>query len=378
MRFIVVCTVLFAGLAGTVVTGEEPRDSAPGEYLCVNLTPPRVCLIAVDGTISVVADIPSTRLSSIGMDGRAFNFNRLHVGELEMCQLAPGKISRDGDLETLCTFDRLKFFAAREVMPSPRGGGLAILGNPQAFDPDREPSQAANIYLLEPDRRRATALTRFQSQVGGGAEVLKWSPDGNLIAFYYAASSSAPDPNDVRLALCVVTRDGESRRLADETHMKAYSGHGADPYPGPVWSADSKTIFFIGHQESEDAGTPAGYPITYAVSANGGEIRRIGLGNPSSVTPDGRYLYCSAGSPRVKDLPCVRRRVDLTTGEYQDLGPEWRNALVSPSGQYVACFLAGPVVIFTVEGRELARIDTENHGLTKPGGVYSASWVSFK
>lgn len=246
---------------------------------------------------------------------------------------------------------------ARNTILSPDGRWLATRGSgpplPLVAAEGNEPVSQIMILDLETGESRTIlripewtpGIESSSSWLGYGPSSSSWSPDGTRIAFYYALN---PD-NPIRMfGLAVVSvENGTVTILAEPRRWGLVYGY--DAGSGPIWSPDSTTVYFAGNYElvEEQLKRPhtdprwpgeAQHAHTYSVSAEGGEWKAVAIGNPMSITPDGRYLYCSSpwwGNGGAE----LAVRVNLKTGEQRFLGHEWMEAMVSPSGKYIVTFV---------------------------------------
>ena len=166
---------------------------------------------------------------------------------------------------------------------------------------------------------------------------------------------------------------------------------------------DGKTVLFVEHGEgSSDVG------ITYVRGMDGSPAKRLGVGNPVAISPDGRWvaviperrpsqlelLPTGAGESRVLDgegkeygfgrwFPDGKRLMivarvpgqphrtyvqDLPAGRLRPITPEGAEGLaISPDGREVLCYLSdGRTVVYPIEGgppKPVLGLEPDDEGL---------------
>ncbi len=233
------------------------------------------------------------------------------------------------------------------------------------------------VYFLDLENGSVRQLTQFEDAERVLPTCrLSWSPDGNAIAFYWAPNVYGADATVLNLGVYVVGLDGVCVKLVEPCRHDP--GLGGFTYVGPIWSRDSSCVYLGGNYGRPKDGELA-LPQSYSVRVVGGGMIRLCEGTPTSMTPDGQWLYAS-------DTRGHQCRVNLQSGEVMELGAEWLGARVSPSGRYVATLPAyygqkarapgGGIQVFTPEGRLVASVPQVEIGLR--GGPEGLFWVMRK
>lgn len=238
---------------------------------------------------------------------------------------------------------------------------------------DDEPEQLHILDLASGSLKQLTSIDWGEAGGPGGvAHRPRWSPEGTEIAFYYAPTAGAFDQeNRQQYELYVVDLEGKLTKVA-EACRRPGSAHFI-PWAGPIWSPDGKTVYFVGNYEKGHNEDGQGEPLTYSVPAVGGALKRVCRGNPTSITPDGRYLFVT-GKPPTFGPESHRLRVDLRDGTEVSLGADWSDALVSPSGRYVVGAPPGALVFFTIDSNEIARVDLSKTPLNRGVSLTQGAW----
>ena len=153
---------------------------------------------------------------------------------------------------------------------SPDGGRLALTAR---YQNRRNDSYLNEIYLADVETGSLTRLTENRAPEGG----LSWAPDGSSILFTAADDQEWMNRN-TKLWL-VDPASGEHRLLS--------SGFEGTPR-GPVWSTDSRTIYFTGQQ-----GTKTNL---FSIDVASGRVEQLtdveGTLVAASFSRDrGRYVY---------------------------------------------------------------------------------------
>lgn len=234
-------------------------------------------------------------------------------------------------------------------------------------DPGRPGYHQWQVYWLDLQSGQVTCLTSWDGDAHHVPMNLSWAPDSRAVALYCAPDSRSQDPSSGAFELHAIAMGGKEKVLAEPCQRPARLG--ALTMVGPFWAADSTTVFFVGNYESGDKAVEEGFPLTYAASVQDVARKRLCLGTPTSVTPDGRFLFSSVQSSRSAYL-----RTEIATETSTDLGKEWMHAMVSRSGRYVASFPpGGHVNVWSISGERVLRVDADN--LPVIPFVGSAFWV---
>jgi Tol biopolymer transport system component len=197
-----------------------------------------------------------------------------------------------------------------------------------------------NVYLAELDADgRVSAspvpLSERRLDFNRGAE---WSPDGRHVAFYSSTGSSVRGSRSV-----VVVRDmqtGEHKELGVPFEIA----------PGPAtalrWFPDAKSVLVVARLRRD--ATPNSLPLYFAyyrLDLTTGQTTLVyepssgrHLGNRPDLSRDGRTLYFIEG-PSVDGRVMLDQllRLDLTTGDKQELRKGWLSAIaISPDNTEIA------------------------------------------
>jgi len=195
-----------------------------------------------------------------------------------------------------------------------------------------------NIFILTLGAFRP--LTRF---TGAVITQLSWSPDGRALAFYCDPTGRA-DPDFYRgpFELWTVDLAGNARKLANAGDVDVLSGARSIR---PVWSPDGQRVYFSSRPDR------ASKQVWCYVSTpgTGQDPEPLGHGVPSSISPDGRFIYVtsleqqpSPHGPRVRPY-----RLSLGTREVTELQPTMRWPKSSLSGtRIVSCSFGTTVLLF--------------------------------
>mgnify|MGYP001570937960 CR=1 FL=1 len=374
------CTALLLLALRPLAAGAEEDVQAPAvEFLALH-SDNKVYILTLDGNLSRGAesrrfdDYPVTNATA--PDGRVFSLNRpWRKPGLDIATLVPGRTITDQDFQ-LREDPRWAGYAPLWMRLSPDGKRLAFCSN----EPDRETAKrdgSFRIFTLDLATGDVRGITSFQdAEIASDSpspECFNWSPDSTKVAFYLhpnqlsASHSARWEPE-----LYVAEPDGFVRKLARGSRVSATLG--ANITFGPLWSPDGETIYFVSSYEKDLGTLEPGFPITYSVPAKGGEGKKVCLGTPTSITPDGMYVFASG--ERSTQAKAVYVRVDLETGTVEDLGADWDQAVVSRSGRYVACRPRdGGHVIFTIEGKEVCRVQGKAFHSGDGVPMHAACWV---
>ena len=328
--------------------------------------------VSLNGTVALVAR--SDRFSgllaqrhAVSRDGVLLDLNSSPGTQgLQSARLCPGSTIADTDFSVRVD-DRWRGLYPAGLSLSPDGSRLCV----KLMDFDRSSPHFNEVRLVVIDMASGDIgeLTHGLDARGHCPMQMRWSPDSKRVAFYCAPDSVAQDPAHMSYELHAVSLDGRCENLAGRCERPVHLG--AVTGAGPLWSADSRSVFFVGNYGEDGAGLERGFPLTYVVSGEGegGAPRVICSGSPSSLTPDGRYLFAS-----VRAEASAHLRVDLQTGEKTELGEEWMHALVSWSGKYVACFPPGEsLIVFSLNGEVVLRMDSSK--LPAPPAMTRAYWI---
>ncbi|MCI0349808.1 MAG: S9 family peptidase [Acidobacteriales bacterium] len=214
----------------------------------------------------------------------------------------------------------------RDTAPrwSPDGKRLAFLRGTEKEDKP----QPGNIWLLPLGGGEPWQISFLPK----GVQSLEWSPDGKTIAFTSKtkpADMKAPDEkpgrqSDVRVVTRAVYRSNSQGYLdpARPAHIWVITvpnslGESNTPKQlttgpfeenSPIWSPDSKTLYYTSRRDPEPYYRPGSTDI-YSIPATGGEatkIASVGLGfggdnTEIALSPDGKRL-AFRGAPNEKAL----------------------------------------------------------------------------
>ena len=221
----------------------------------------QIYAVAADGlNVRRLTDIGANDFPVVSPDGKSIVFQSTRDNDLELYIM-----HSDGSDQRRLTLNKGIDF---QPTWSPDSKQIAFVSNrsvPYVIDD--------NIYLMNADGSNQRQLTH-----GGHDFAPTWSPDGNFIAF------RAGPMDDT--AIYAMRADGTDLRQL---------GLGPVPDDGPVWSADSKHIFFC----ADDPQKPDTHIMDhnrniYAVDTNGNNLRRL--------TPDSYFNSCPVVSPDGKHL----------------------------------------------------------------------------
>jgi len=154
------------------------------------------------------------------------------------------------------------------------------------YDPDSTPD--ADLWIMDPDGTGGRALTPATSLAGGRYDLglVKWSPDGAMIAFT-CARASAPNGSHI----CVMNADG--------TGAGPLTTESDDWFETDfVWSPDSTRIAFNRWLQDPATGDTTVQPIGVA-SIKGGPV--IGAG--PAPAPEGALFDWSPDGTTLLSLP---------------------------------------------------------------------------
>lgn len=367
LRHAVICLAVMS-LCACVHAQER---SAPDEYMIVC---GHECWFVVTIFGDVVRAEGSRRLSfthKVSRDGRAIGIDSGMEtrGALELAQFAlqAPVFEYERRLD-----DRWSGYVAECTEIAPGGRTFAFIGRKEgkagANDGGRQ------VYSVDLESGVLHAITRFD---GSGAPIptgqLSWSPDGSAIAFYWAPDWYGTDASVNDVGVGVVTLDGRYVRLAEPCENPP--GCGGNVYIGPLWSPDSSRVFFTANYETDDQRERL-FPHTYCAPRTGGSVTKVCDGTPTSISPDGRWLYAT-------DRRGLQSRVDLLSGLVNELDSEWREARVSLTGRYVATLPpyygpdapnpGGGIRVFEVDGRLVVSVPQTKFG--PPFGAERLFWV---
>ncbi len=335
-------------LCGAQTSG-QPSPTEPQSECLVVWVAGRVYAVTPAGATSVIAEGRRHSVYPKAVptpDGHMYFLNEAApkdpVGLLEIIQLIPGQTVGE---------------AASEVRPWPECNGywpwqtrLSPDGRFLAFRAEELPEPPntkgpVQLFVVHVESGALRRLTSFDDTLDWIPVSFSWSPKSDAIAFYWAPSYVGADPVVMDVGVACVSIDGELRRLSEPQRHRP--GYGAMMGLGPVWAPDGSMLYFDADYESKEK-VPNSF--TSAVSPYGGVVWRVCPGAPTSITPDGRYLYAS-------DAVEHSTRVDLRTGERTELSSDWRYAIVSRTGRFVACISHEAALnIFSSRGRLLASL----------------------
>ncbi|MCC6580027.1 MAG: PD40 domain-containing protein [Phycisphaeraceae bacterium] len=354
------------------------------EYL-VAIVPGRVCAIALDGSVRTLLREPlGDRGYRVLLGGsHTHGLTITSTGDLLVLNADPERLER-GILQRLRLALNSTALLSETQDVSIHSISGAVCGEPTVAPDDLHialGSRGSSDYSMElhslnietGSLKRLTGIPgRDRGGPGGVAHRPRWSPDGTRIAFFWDATGLASDyMNRQEYELYVVTLTGELTKLAEACRRPGSANF--IPWAGPIWSPDGKTVYFVGNYEKGHNEDGQGEPLTYSVPAVGGALQRVCRGNPTSITPDGRYLFVT-GKPPTFGPESHRLRVDLRDGTEVSLGVDWSDALVSPSGRYVVGAPPGALVFFTIDGNEIARVDLSKTPLNRGVSLTQGAW----
>jgi Tol biopolymer transport system component len=186
----------------------------------------------------------------------------------------------------------------RQVSHPPRGA-VDSLNGPPGFTPDgstftfdrTDANGNGSLWSVRADGSDEHRLRSLAGMPGDGWPTV--SPDGRQIAV--ARAWGKPDRyQDLKTGLYVVHADGSSARLVAAFGDRADVG-------GATWSPDGRQLEFAVHNNGP--GKPADASALFAVSANGGAVRRItawdtrGQISSPAFSPDGKHVLFQVKPP---------------------------------------------------------------------------------
>jgi hypothetical protein len=169
------------------------------------------------------------------------------------------------------------------------------------------PSQASNLFLLDPSDDHITRLTAFTGDIQ--VQDPAWSPDGQQIVF-------AVQAEDGNMDLALVAADGSGyRKLTDDPAEDL----------APLWSADGRWIFFTSFRNST--------PNLFRIPAEGGSIVQITdvaeAVYTSGIMPGSGQIIAltlaDVDTPRVRLVPPDRTVPDSGPLVLRDSFLNWRS-----------------------------------------------------
>ncbi|MGE5568468.1 MAG: winged helix-turn-helix domain-containing protein [Rhodospirillales bacterium] len=180
------------------------------------------------------------------------------------------------------TLKRVIASTAGDMQPdfSPDGAWIAFSSNRR---------RTRDIWMARADGTDARQLVTFQDD---GASAPRWSPDSRAVAFESRREGQA----DVYLYT-----DGSTRNLTN---------HPAEDVM-PSWSADGRFVYFCSSR--------SGGPQIWKIPREGGPATQVTEhgGVFAIESPDGKYLYYTAGFP-----PAVLLRRSLVDGSERDMAAQ--------------------------------------------------------
>lgn len=220
--------------------------------------------------------VQDTLLSRMDMRGYVESRGHLFVIEVD----AP-----DAQARQLTSGD----FDVQSPAWSPDGEVIAYLANRTE---DAEHSFVGDVWCVD----LVSGEERLVTDSSLTAMGLSWSPDSQTLALYARPEWFSQGYRDTHL-WTVSREDGSARDISSELDQNV--GGGVQPdyawsmNTGAVWSPDGGTLYF----PAVDAGDEA----IFAVSNQGGPVRRISSGDgcvgSMALTPDGTRLVVTASTP---------------------------------------------------------------------------------
>jgi len=143
------------------------------------------------------------------------------------------------------------------------GKNIAYITNKEA---DQDTSRIRDIYIAPVKKGEHSKFTDGRYSISS----LSWSPDGSMLAFI---GHDQPDELAVDLDLWVMSLDeGAPSNLTEGFRWSLGMGVGSDlrvatPRPGPVWSSDGESIYFV------TASIP--WSMVHAIGLDGGPVDLI-------------------------------------------------------------------------------------------------------
>lgn len=182
-----------------------------------------------------------------------------------------------------------------------------------------------------------------------------WSPDCRKVAFYFGMDSTDDDFKIQRHGVAIFSEDGTVQALVEPSESTATPNSISAKMVAPAWGRSGRFIYFTrGFALGLWPGDPQRnlkpaqrYPnsphslpaVTCRVDVNTGEVEEIGSGEFACVSPDeGFVLTYPCMRPTEGGADWLALKIDLRTRQVKYL-PRLRLPILSPSGETVACLL---------------------------------------
>lgn len=234
-----------------------------------------------------------------------------------------------------------------DISLSPDGTKLLFVAHPNL------PARRFDLYCKD------LATETVDELISGGiVKAPSWSPDGSKIAFYYGKNTDILEKGG--FALHVIDADGQNeRKIAEPSKMTRFTPDRNIP---PLWSLDSKNIFFEANYEANRVSSQI-----YVVALDKASPIRLGAGICTSISADGKKIYFCDGGLYVMNVDGTNHEcLGFSEGPNRGTYPK-----LSPSGSLLGFATWNGIYVMKPDGTEVRKLSGK-----APSKLNDFFWVS--